>query len=539
MPEITERAKKISTLLAEVNCRLIGDIGDREVTAIETDSRKVVPGALFVAIAGSSTDGHNYIQEALKKGCVAVVGEKGCSFENDALFVEVQDSREVLSEIAAAFYDNPAKELILVGITGTNGKTTTTYLLESIIRSGGYNPGVIGTVNYRFNGKEHPAPFTTPEPVILQKLLREMVQDGVTHLVMEVSSHSLVQKRIYGLKFDLVLFTNLSRDHLDFHGTMRDYFEAKKVLFQSYVKKNGKAFIFCGRSDHKESGEVDWGSTMIQELQVEHGKAESTFEIFSCGLAASNDLHVTDFSCGLMGTAASAVFQGQAISIKSSLVGDFNLKNILAAVGAGLGLGIASDLISKGISELKDVPGRLERVRLATVCEEKKQDGSKPGCSVFVDYAHTPDALKNVLQTMRQLSEGRIIVVFGCGGDRDTGKRYTMGEVAGYLADVVVLTSDNSRTESPVEIMAAIEKGVVASGVEKIDELSNSSKGYLLITDRGEAIKYAVSMALKDDVVLLAGKGHENYQISAEGTVFFDDRIEARKQLERLYQQAA
>jgi UDP-N-acetylmuramyl-tripeptide synthetase len=566
MPDITERAKKLSTLLAGVACRPIGDIDDRAVTAIETDSRKVKPGALFVAVAGKTVDGHDYIQQALKNGCVAVVGEKGSHLPDGIPFIEVQDSREALSEIAISFYDNPARNLILIGITGTNGKTTTTYLLEAIIRSGGGNPGVIGTVNYRFNGEEHPALFTTPEPVILQSVLSEMVRGGVSHLVMEVSSHSLIQKRIHGLKFDVALFTNLSRDHLDFHGTMRQYFAAKKILFEKHVKENGKALICCDMTNSQNGMEVvGWGRVLLEELRKnkEIQRPGANFEIISCGFDAVYDLHATDFSIDLQGIRATAFFRGKVINIASALVGEFNLKNILAAVGVGLCLNFPEEALVKGITETGVIPGRLEKVCPFSGTEDKaelsslsafmtfrvrtkhmalrhKQGGGLPTCSVFVDYAHTPDALHNVLQTMRLIAKKRIIVVFGCGGDRDRGKRFPMGDVAGRLADVVVITTDNSRSESPDLIMAAIEKGVIAAGKEKItDVTAGNSEGYLLIADRSDAIKYAVTIMEENDVVLIAGKGHENYQITGKQRVFFDDRVEARKQLERRYQNAA
>lgn len=540
MSGITVPAKKLTKLLAKVNYRLYGDIGVLEVTSIKTDSRKVVPGALFVAISGGGVDGHDFICQARQNGCVAVVGEKGCGSTDGIPFVEVEDSRVALSELAIAFYDNPAQKLVLIGITGTNGKTTTTYLLESIIRLGGGNPGVIGTVNYRFNGEEFPAPFTTPEPIILQKMLREMVQGGVSHLVMEVSSHSLVQKRIHGLKFNAALFTNLSRDHLDFHGTMEEYFEAKKLLFKRYITKNGTAFIFCDRGGIRERGGEDWGGRIIEELQAGRGKRNMGpgFEVFSCGFENKNDLHITEVSYGLTETKATAVFQGETIRIKSGLVGEFNLKNILLSVGGGLALGLSGEEISKGIAAVKNVPGRLERVDLSAADQQEKKDSLLPGCRVFVDYAHTPDALHNVLETMRKVARQRIIVVFGCGGDRDTGKRFPMGEVAGRLADIVVVTTDNSRSESPGPIMAEIERGVVAAGATKTGGLSKKDRGYIVIADRAEAIKYAVAIAGKDDVVLLAGKGHENYQITGESTVYFDDRVEARKQLEQLYRHA-
>jgi UDP-N-acetylmuramyl-tripeptide synthetase len=470
---------------------------------------------VFVALAGLKVDGHKYVGQAAANGCAAVVVEAGHAIDltgyESLPVLEVTDSRAALGEIAAAFYGNPAQGMVLIGITGTNGKTTTTYLLESIIKESGGNPGVIGTINYRFNGKEFPAPFTTPEPVLLQEMLRNMADGGVSHVIMETSSHALSQKRLSGLEFDVALFTNLSRDHLDFHGSMEDYYLAKKGLFAKLKRHGHGTAVVVVESAESEGNR--WGRRLLNELE---SQPDNEMKIISCGLVAGMDVCAGEVKYGISGTTAQINVMGKPLSLASDLVGEFNLKNIIGAVGAAAALGFDIDSVGQGLKKAGMAPGRLERI---VVDSDKSDMGAYP--EVFVDYAHTPDALENVLRTLRNLINGRLLVAFGCGGDRDKGKRYLMGQVAGKLADTVIITSDNSRSESVESIMTEIERGVRDTG------LGDCS----VIADRAEAIAKAIGMAGTGDVVLIAGKGHENYQINRDGKVLFDDGQEAARQL--------
>ncbi len=491
------------------------EIADCLVNGVSSDSREIKPGMVFVAFAGLRVDGSKYIGQAVANGCVAVIVENGGEVDlNDTVPVlEVDDSRIALAEIAAALYDYPARQMVVIGITGTNGKTTTTYLLESIIKAAGGNPGVIGTINYRFNGREFPAPFTTPEPVLLQGLLRDMADGGVTHLIMEASSHALSQKRLAGLEFDVALFTNLSRDHLDYHGSMAAYFQAKRVLFEQLKKHGQGTGVVLVETGEDES----WGRSLLAELAKQQG-GNNDIKIISCGVKSHEDIRARKVKYEITGTTVLLDIMGEELSLKSELAGVFNLKNIIGAVGVARALNLDPDSISRGVQMVENVPGRLERI---TGDNAKKNNVSR--CpEVFVDYAHTPDALENVLRTLKDLCGGRLFVVFGCGGDRDRGKRFLMGRVAGKLADLVIITADNSRSESTEFIMAEIERGVNdAGGFGK----------YLIMPDRGEAIAQAIKMAGSSDVVLIAGKGHEDYQINNDGKIFFDDRLEALQQL--------
>lgn len=499
---------------------------DKMIGSITADSRQVRPGDLFVAIPGLTVDGHVYLEAAVKKGCAAVLVGKGrCRGWKHAKVacLETADTAKAFGQAAAAFHGHPARRMCMIGITGTNGKTTTTYLLESIIRKSGGKPGVIGTVNYRYNEVEIPAPFTTPEPVSLHRILGEMAGNGVTHVIMETSSHALAQKRVAGIRYDVALFTNLSRDHLDFHGDMESYFMSKKMLFTEYLKEDGKGVVIL---DDQEGSGIDWGRRLLEELRADKtlgytGKKGRA--LLDCGFAGTT-VAVREAREELTGTVASLSTPAGELKVASDLVGAFNLKNILGAVGVAVALNISGEEIVAGLSLAPAAPGRLERVK------------APAGVSVFVDFAHSPDALANVLQTMRRLTSGRLIVVFGCGGDRDRGKRPLMGKVAGSLADVVVLTSDNPRSERPAAILRDIEEGVLETGLPRLRLEAilqrESLQGYDIVPSRREAIRETIRHARPGDVVLVCGKGHETYQISREGRFFFDDRLEAVAQAE-------
>ncbi|MCI5158561.1 MAG: UDP-N-acetylmuramoyl-L-alanyl-D-glutamate--2,6-diaminopimelate ligase, partial [Candidatus Electrothrix sp. AUS1_2] len=450
----------------------------------------------------------------------------------DVTVIRVKNTSEALGWFAAAFYDFPAQSLTLIGLTGTNGKTTISWMLEQMLISAGHQVGVIGTVNYRYRDGAgrviiEPAPLTTPGQVQIQQLLRRMVDQGVTHVIMETSSHAIAQGRLAGLFFDVAVFTNLSRDHLDYHGSMEEYFAAKKLLFTRYLKKEGRAVIVTEAGGGEEK---NWGERLRKELLEQHAVA-----VTDCALhpkAAVNagrlDQDINGFSCELS-------LLGKRISLHSSLTGKYNVLNLLAAAGAGATLQMEAQEIVRGLQEVGQVPGRLERVQLPGLSIDEQP-------CVLVDYAHTPDALKNVLHTLRPLVQGRLICVFGCGGDRDQGKRPLMGAVAAESADFTLVTSDNPRTEDPAAIIRQVAQGVCSAGaVERtIADLFGDQPvrdgdfpGFVCIEDRKLAVHLACTLVGPGDMVLLAGKGHEDYQVIGKERIFFDDRVEGMNGLLR------
>ncbi len=496
----------LSDLIQTVSPLSISGGSDREIQGLYYDSRMVEPGGLFFALKGVAVDGHRYIDAAIERGAVAVVLEEPGYVHNAVPCVLVRDARHAMAHMSARFYGNPTSAIPLIGITGTNGKTTTTYLVEAILESAGYPPAVLGTVSYRFGEIVFPASHTTPESSDLQGLLRRLVDLGAASVVMEVSSHALEQRRIDGCCFDVGVFTNLTRDHLDYHGSMENYLEAKLRLFRELLSPTpGKP---CRKA--------------VINMDDEHGPtvAESAAcPVITFGVEYAGDLKAVDVHSSVSGITGILVTPKGDIPFASRLVGRFNLSNILAAASVGYALDLPLESIRAGIDGHCTVPGRLEKV-----------DNSR-GISVFVDYAHTGDALENVLQTLNGLKGGRIITVFGCGGDRDRGKRPIMGEVAGTLSDLAVVTSDNPRTEEPNAIIGEIKEGLTHLGVREYavsDLLTGfAEKGYVVIPDRREAIRLAIRVAKVGDIVLLAGKGHEDYQIVGTVKHHFDDREEA------------
>ena len=474
---------------------------DPEITALCYDSRRVAPGALFVAVEGFSVDGHRFIPDAVSRGAVAVVCGK--PVEVDTAVIQVSDPRVALAQLAVTFYGHPAEQMTLVGVTGTSGKTTVTYLLEQILIKAGHRPGVVGTINYRYAGKVFDNPVTTPESADLQQIFRQMVDSGTTHVVMEVSSHALDLSRVDGCRFDVAVFTNLSHDHLDYHGDMQHYWQCKRRLFVDYLKSSDsrqKVRAVVNTDDPKGKALAD---------------ALGTAALCSAAQGAGNITarQVTRDLAGLRGTINTP--RGD-IDFSSPLVGDFNLENILSATGAALALDIAPIDIAAGINASGCVPGRLERIP----CGGER--------FVFVDYSHKPDALEKAIDALRKLTTGRLITVFGCGGDRDPSKRPVMGEIAARFSDLTVVTSDNPRSEDPLAIIDQVEVGVRKVGVQRIQmgeaELTRQSSGYFLEPDRRAAIRLAIHAARQGDTVLIAGKGHETYQILADRTIHFDDR---------------
>jgi len=473
---------------------------DRDIKGLAYDSRSVEPGFLFVAMKGHKQDGHVYIREAVEKGAVAVVAEKWMEGDEHIAFIRVSDAHQALSTLAITFYDQPFRNMTLVGITGTNGKTTTSYLLESVLQAAGFKSGVIGTINYRFSGHVLEAPVTTPESLEFMKILRRMADDGVTHVVMEVSSHALDQGRVRGCPFHVAIFTNLSRDHLDYHGSMEAYWEAKSRLFRNLKEQAGnRARAVINRDDPR-------GKDLMDRTDA---------PTLTYGLKKGCDVRAEKVQVSRLGLKGRLITPAGIADIRCPLIGEFNIYNIMAASAAALAMGIDLKEISTGILSLKGVPGRLEMVRNAR------------SLTILVDYAHTPDALLKALQAVRPIVEGRLFTVFGCGGDRDKGKRGQMGRVAGEHSDLVFITSDNPRTEEPSRITSQIEEGVIESGLRNLEGAGPgdaAGRGYILDPDRASAIRRAIAMARPGDTILIAGKGHEDYQIVGKTKRHFDDR---------------
>jgi UDP-N-acetylmuramoyl-L-alanyl-D-glutamate--2,6-diaminopimelate ligase len=486
------------------------------VASICYDSRTCRQDSLFVAVPGLLADGHAYIPEAIRNGARVIVHERSLPATSDAQWIQVADSRRVLGMLARNFYQHPSSQLCLVGVLGTNGKTTVTYLLESILMAAGRNVGVLGTVNYRFQQKVVAPPHTTPESLDMQRILREMADDGVSHVVAEISSHAVDLRRVDECDFDLGVFTNLSQDHLDYHKTMENYFTAKKRFFQEVLPASKKK-MSCRMA---VNGDDPWGRRLLQDVSLPH----LTFGIDTpCDLSA-REIHLT-----LQGIRAELVWAGRRFKITSSLIGRYNLYNILAAVAAALLLGINPEMIQAGIEQLGQVPGRMEKV----------SGPDQP--AVFVDYAHTDDALRRVLQNLAAFKQGRLITLFGCGGDRDRGKRPLMAQAAAELSDLVIITSDNPRTEDPLEIIRQIEAGLAGTAMTKVLpealKAGDCDRCYAVIPDRGAAIETAIACAGPSDLVVIAGKGHEDYQVLGNRRISFDDRRHANAALTKRFEQ--
>jgi UDP-N-acetylmuramoyl-L-alanyl-D-glutamate--2,6-diaminopimelate ligase len=485
---------------------------DLEITGIAYDSRKVVPGGLFVAVSGQRQDGHRFVAQALAQGAVAVAAERELPQVPAAVArITVPDSREALAHLGAAFYDYPAKKLHLIGITGTNGKTTTTYLLESILKASRIRVGVLGTIEYRIGSRVWPAPVTTPESLDLQYYLSEMVREGVTHAVMEVSSHALEQGRCRGLNFEVGVFTNLTRDHLDYHQNMEAYYQAKAKLFFHYLGEtafNPGTRAIINRDDL--FGERLWGEAAVpkKDYGIERETAYRPLTVHS----------------GFQGTQAQIQTPRGVFEVNSPLIGRHNVYNFLAAWAAGEALHLPAGSLQEGIRSLSRVPGRMEPVP------------NPKELTILVDYAHTPEALRFALKSLRELTTKKIITVFGCGGDRDATKRPHMGQIAGEGSQLVIITSDNPRSEDPLNIIAQIEAGAQEQKIRSYDPASLTQvpeqPGYTVIPDRREAIRRAVQWAGHREVILIAGKGHENVQLVGDQTLPFDDRQEALKAVE-------
>jgi UDP-N-acetylmuramoyl-L-alanyl-D-glutamate--2,6-diaminopimelate ligase len=477
---------------------------EARVSAVAYDSRHVGPGAVFVALRGAHADGTAFARDALARGAIAVVSESAPPPDATRSWIQVPDARLALSALAAAFYGHPSHELTLVGITGTNGKTTTSYLLASIFEAAGIRCGRLGTVGYRIGEREVSAARTTPEAPDLQRMLREMVTAGCGACVMEVSSHALALRRADNLHFAAAIFTNLTRDHLDFHRDMEEYFRAKKRLAE-LLPDSGLAVT---NLDDRRGAEFAAASTRPVTYAID----------------AAADVRPGPLSLTLDGVAFDVRTPRGTLHVRSPLVGRPNAYNILAAIAAAIALDLPFSAIENGVRQLANVPGRFQ------VVSDPADD-----VRVVVDYAHTDDALKNLLETARPLAAGRVITVFGCGGDRDRAKRPLMGAVAARQSDLVIVTSDNPRSEDPDQIIDDIKRGIVMPADRTPPNTSRApaSTPYLAISDRRAAIDRAVREARPGDLVLIAGKGHEKYQVIGDRTLPFDDVEVARAALAR------
>jgi len=488
---------RLRELFAGVEVGRTSGPADADIRSIVYDSRKVEAGSLFFALRGEKLNGLDFVEQAVRKGAVAIASESArlAGLPETTAWFELPSNtdRRALARVAANFYGHPADALKLIGVTGTNGKTTTTFLVDSILRAAGFSSGLIGTIGYRTPAGERPALNTTPESLDLEQMFAEIRDAGGTHAAIETSSHALAMRRLTGCHFAVAIFTNLTRDHLDYHKTFEAYFAAKRLLFEG---------TGAGAPD---AGVINIDDPYGSQLQ---GLAQKSL---TYGLKNSADLTAKKFSLGFNGLEFTAQTPAGKIEVCSPLVGRINVYNILAAIGAGIALNIPNQKIEEGVANLPLVPGRFERV-----------DEGQPFL-VIVDYAHTDDALRNLISTAREIRAGaRIITLFGAGGERDRTKRPLMGEAAGSLSDLVVLTSDNPRSEDPLRIINDVMVG-----------LQKTNANYRSEPDREKALEIAIDEARPGDIVLLAGKGHETYQVLRDSSIAFDDREKARAILQR------
>jgi UDP-N-acetylmuramoyl-L-alanyl-D-glutamate--2,6-diaminopimelate ligase len=481
---------------------VLSQSGNPAIAGVEYDSRRVRPGTVFVAMKGETSDGNLFIDQAIGAGAVAIVTDSAAETPRPAVaWAQVVHGRRALARLSANFYKRPAERIANTGITGTNGKSTTAFLIESILQAAGRKTVLVGTIEYHVAGKVLPAPHTTPESLELNRLLSEGLREGVTDAVMEVSSHALEQQRIFGIPFDVAVFTNLTRDHLDYHGSMEEYFRAKQVLFEGCGTDPPRAAVL--------NTDDEYGRQLLKLC------SKKSAVVLSYGLS-SGDFHAESIEITPRGTRFQMVTPSGKIAMWTPLIGNVNVYNVLAASAAGYARNCPAEAIARGIFNLASVPGRFERV-----------DCGQP-FTVVVDYAHTDDALRNLTALARDFVtraglKGKVISLFGCGGDRDRTKRPLMGEAAAKGSDFVVLTSDNPRSEDPLAIMNDAVIGLQKSGAK-----------YFMEPDRRKAIAFALQQATPGDIVLLAGKGHEKVQVTKEGSIPFDDVEVAREDLKAM-----
>ncbi|MGN1318736.1 MAG: UDP-N-acetylmuramoyl-L-alanyl-D-glutamate--2,6-diaminopimelate ligase [Lachnospirales bacterium] len=485
---------KLNEILKNVEGKLLQGSLDIDINNLTIDSRKAKgTDSMFIAMVGLSVDGHRFIKSAYELGCRACLVERDVSdLPNDMTVFRVESSRTALAIMAANFYGDPSKEMTMIGVTGTNGKTSTTYFMESVLNYVKRKTAVIGTVEIRIDGKKRDIDFvtsTTPDTLELNQMLRIMADEKVNDVVMEVSSHGLELQKVDGIEFEVGIFTNLTQDHLDFHKTMENYCKAKAKLFK--MCKYGVI-----NADDK------WADKIISEAEC---------DIITYGIDSDCDLKAKNIDYKMDRVHFTVNIGGKDVDFELKVPGRFSVYNALGVIGAALKMGILVEDIKEGIKNIKGVPGRIQNIP------------NNKGFNVIVDYAHTPDGLENILNSVREFTKNRIITVFGCGGDRDRTKRPIMGEIVAKLSDVVIVTSDNPRSEEPAEILKEIEVGV--------KDITND---YEMIVDRKEAIFKAVSVAKEGDSIVIAGKGHENYQILKDKTIHFDDTEVAKEALEEL-----
>lgn len=478
-------------ILKGVDYELIKGDMDKDILDIQYNSKNVEKDSLFIAIEGYSTDGHKYIKSAIEKGAKTIVCSKDIEeIEGDYTLLKVQDGRKALAILASNYFDNPKDKLKIIGITGTNGKTTTTFMIKSILEEAGYKVGLLGTISNYIGDKRIPTERTTPESLEMHKLFKDMVEEGVEYCVMEVSSHSLYLNRVYGIKFEEGIFTNLTQDHLDFHETFDNYYKAKFILFE-----NSKKSII--------NIDDEYGKKLLMDIERES---------LTYSTEKASNLSAYNIKMHSRGIKFSVDYKNEKEEIDIHIPGRYNISNALGAILACLNEGISLKVIKEGLENLSGVPGRCEIVT----------KNYNLGYDVIVDYAHTPDGLDNILKTAREFTKGRLISIFGCGGDRDRTKRPIMGNIGTELSDIAIITSDNPRTEEPLMIIEDILKGI-------------KKDNFIVVENRREAIKRAMEMAKKDDVIVLAGKGHEDYQILKDKTIHFDEREVVKEIIKELY----
>ena len=493
--------KTLKDIISTLDVQQVQGNQNVSIQDITADSRAVKLNSLFIALDGATVDGHNYIDKAVAAGAVAVIVSKPVTVPDDVCVITVSDTRQAMMVCVPYFFDYPANRMRMVGVTGTNGKTTTTHMIRHILKAQGHKVGVIGTVHIMIGDTSYPIHNTTPDVVDLQHILHQMVQENVEYCVMEVSSHALALGRVSGVEFDTAVFTNLTQDHLDFHKTFENYLAAKCKLFEqvsapNQVKDNKGAVINIDDS---------YGHRVMEKTTA----PTITYSTLGKGTLNASDVHMSTKN-----SQYTVNYKGESYPVSMNTTGLFNVYNTLAAIGACLQEGISMEAIDTALKTFSSVPGRFELI-------EEGQD-----FAVVVDYAHTPDGLQNILETAKAIKENRIIIVFGCGGDRDATKRPIMGRIAAEYGDKIYVTSDNPRTEDPVQIVKDVEVGV--------KEALRDGTSYEVIVDRREAINHAIHDAKAGDIVIIAGKGHENYQILKNETIHFDDREEARKALKEI-----
>jgi UDP-N-acetylmuramoyl-L-alanyl-D-glutamate--2,6-diaminopimelate ligase len=478
---------------------------DLDVTGLHYDSRQIKNGDAFFALRGAVSDGHNFISSAIANGAKVVFCEEMLEGLEQVTAILVENARQAMALATAEFYSDPTKDMKVVGVTGTNGKTTITYLLEAILKRADLAPAVVGTINYRYGNDLHQAPHTTPESQDLMKQISLFRQNGARSLVMEVSSHALHQYRVDGVHFQVGVFTNLTPEHLDYHQDMEQYFSSKYHLFKELLPRD------------KGRAVVNIDDTYGQRL------AFMLPDALTCGRDRHADVYPEFLDVSLQGIRGRVVTPLGTVEITSPLLGDYNVENLLCAIGAAVALGLSPQVIATGLADATGVPGRLELIE------------NDRGAVILVDYAHTGDALRRVIEAMQELAPRRILTVFGCGGDRDRGKRPVMAEVAARGSDIVIATSDNPRTEDPELILNDIRSGLIKVHEREwstSEAVIGEGKGYVVIQDRRQAIQFAVGILRPGDLLLIAGKGHEDYQILGTSRIHFDDREEVRMALQ-------